>query len=64
MVYGSLGKRVRANDLDIVCIQEPKAFDHQIPTSLQSLSYDYDYIWHAGTRPGYAGTAIFYKKKF
>jgi exonuclease III len=52
------------NDLDIVCIQEPKAFDHQIPASLQSLSYDYDYIWHAGTRPGYAGTAIFYKKKF
>ncbi|AKH33071.1 Exodeoxyribonuclease [candidate division SR1 bacterium Aalborg_AAW-1] len=57
-------ERVRANDLDIVCIQEPKAFDHQIPASLQSLSYDYDYIWHAGTRPGYAGTAIFYKKKF
>jgi exodeoxyribonuclease-3 len=56
--------RARSNDLDIVCIQEPKAFEHQIPTSLQSLSYDYDYIWHAGTRPGYAGTAIFYKKKF
>ena len=57
-------ERVKMNDLDIVCIQEPKAFDHQIPASLQSLSYDYDYIWHAGTRPGYAGTAIFYKKKF
>lgn len=56
--------RVRTNDLDIVCIQEPKAFEYQIPASLQSLSYDYDVIWHAGTRPGYAGTAIFYKKKF
>jgi exodeoxyribonuclease-3 len=57
-------ERITVNDLDIVCIQEPKAFDHQIPTSLQSLSYDYNYIWHSGSRPGYAGTAIFYKKKF
>ena len=56
--------RVRSHDLDIVCIQEPKAFADQIPTSLQSLSYDYDYIWHAWSRPWYAGTAIFYKKKF
>lgn len=56
--------RVRTYDFDIVCIQEPKAFEHQIPTSLQSLSYDYHYVRHAGNRPGYAGTAIFYKQKF
>lgn len=56
--------RVRTNDLDFVCIQEPKAFEHQIPASISALSYDYDYVRHAGTRAWYAGTAIFYKKKF
>lgn len=55
---------IQSNDLDIICIQEPKAFEHQIPASLQILSYDYDYVRHAGTRAWYAGTAIFYKKKF
>lgn len=56
--------RVKTNDLDFVCIQEPKAFESQIPTSISALSYDYDYVRHAGTRAWYAGTAIFYKKKF
>ena len=56
--------RVKEYDLDIVCIQEPKAFEHQIPAALQALSYDYEVLRHAGTRPGYAGTTIFYKKKF
>lgn len=56
--------RVESNDLDIVAIQETKAFDTQIPNELQKISYDYQYVWHAGMRPGYSGTAIFYKKKF
>ncbi len=57
-------ERVRTHDFDIVCIQEPKAFEHQIPSNLSILWYDYNYVRHAGTRPWYAGTAIFYKKKF
>lgn len=57
-------ERITNNDIDIVCIQEPKAFEHQIPQQLQSLSYDYNVVWHAWLRPWYAWTAIFYKKKF
>ena len=56
--------RVKTNDFDIICIQEPKAFEHQIPAVLSVLWYDYNYVRHAGTRPWYAGTAIFYKQKF
>ena len=55
---------IEHHDLDIICLQETKAFEHQIPSDLQKLSYDYDYVWHAGSRPWYAGTAIFYKKTF
>jgi len=47
---------------DILCIQEPKAFEHQIPAELKFLINDYNYIRHTGKRPWYAGTAIFYKK--
>jgi len=46
---------------DILCIQETKAFEHQMPPELKYLMKDYEYVWHSGTRPGYAGTAIFYK---
>ncbi len=56
--------RVRTYDFDVIALQEVKAFEHQLPKELQGLSLDYDYIWHTGERAGYAGTAIFYKKKF
>jgi exonuclease III len=45
-----------------LCLQETKAFENQIPVELKYTLRDYDYIWHTGTRPGYAGTTIFYKK--
>lgn len=42
---------------DIVCLQETKAFLHQMPPEMRMLPYQY-ICWHAGQRPGYAGTAI------
>lgn len=54
---------IRQDNPDIFCIQETKAFETQIPAEFKYLMKDYDYIRHSGTRPGYAGTAIFYKKE-
>lgn len=53
---------VQKDDPDILCLQETKAFENQIPVELKYALRDYDYIWHTGTRPGYAWTTIFYKK--
>ncbi len=47
---------------DILCLQEVKAFENQMPSEMKYFLWEYDYIWHAGERPWYAGTAIFYKK--
>lgn len=55
-------ERVQQEDPDILCLQEVKAFEHQCPSELKFMMLDYDYIWHNSERPGYAGTAIFYKK--
>jgi exonuclease III len=33
-----------------------------MPEDLKILFADYDYCRHAGTRPGYAGTAIFWRR--
>ena len=49
-------------DADIICLQEVKAFENQIPSEVRFYLSDYDYLWHKWTRPGYAWTAIFYKK--
>ncbi len=48
---------------DIFAIQETKAFQEQIPTELAYFlsKNDYSIQRHNGTRPWYAGTAIFYK---
>lgn len=54
--------RIKENDADIICLQEVKAFENQIPPEIRFHMFDYDYLWHKWTRPGYAGTAIFYKK--
>ncbi len=47
---------------DILCLQEVKAFETQLPSEIRFALQDYDYVWHAGQRPGYSGTAIFWKK--
>lgn len=48
--------------IDILCIQEPKAFVDQIPASLAPLWDNYTHIWHNSTTPGYAGSAIIYRQ--
>lgn len=53
---------LKADNADIYCFQETKAFEHQIPAELKYMLADYDYCRHAGTRPGYAGTAIFWRR--
>jgi len=49
---------------DILCIQEPKAFEDQFvkDKNLWEIEW-YNYVWHSGERAGYAGTVIFYKKE-
>jgi exodeoxyribonuclease-3 len=55
-------ERLQKDNPDILCIQETKAFENQMPAELKYTMRDYDYIRHTGERPWYAGTAIFYKK--
>ncbi len=47
---------------DILCIQETKAFETQLPPDFRYYMQDYNMIWHAGTRPGYSWVATFFKK--
>lgn len=53
---------IKQENPDVLCLQEVKAFEHQLPTEVRFTMQDYEYIWHRSERPGYAGTAIFYKK--
>ena len=53
---------IKQENPDILCLQEVKAFEHQMPIELRFAMQDYNYIWHRSERPGYAGTAIFYRK--
>lgn len=53
--------RLAKENPDVLCLQETKAFEHQMPPELKYIMKDYHYIRHSGTRPGYAGTAIFYR---
>ncbi|MFZ2151296.1 MAG: exodeoxyribonuclease III [Candidatus Absconditicoccaceae bacterium] len=54
--------RVKKNDRDIICLQETKAFESQLPAEFRYHMADYNRVWHVGTKPGYSGTATFYKK--
>ena len=53
---------VKSINADIICLQEVKAFENQIPSEVRFYMSDYDYLWHQGSRPWYAWTAIFFKK--
>lgn len=53
---------IKQENPDILCLQEVKAFEHQLPTEVRFAMQDYHHIRHRSERPGYAGTAIFYKK--
>lgn len=47
---------------DVLGIQETKAFSHQVPVNVLHPG-GYFTTWHAGERPGYAGTALFCKEQ-
>lgn len=47
---------------DILCLQETKASEGQLPPELR-YPPGYEVSWNAATRPGYSGVATFSKKK-
>ena len=53
---------IKQEDPDIICLQETKAFEHQLPAEFRYHMGAYDWVWHAGEKPGYAGTVTLYKK--
>lgn len=50
-------------DADIICLQEVKAFEHEIPRDLFSPSNGYELITNSSQTPGRAGVAVFTKIK-
>ncbi len=56
---GNLTEFLKAEDPDIICIQETKAKQGQAEVDLP----EYEEIWNSAERPGYSGTAIFTKVK-
>ena len=54
---------VKQNDPDIICLQEVKSFESQIPADFRYHMANYNRIWHAGEKPGYSWVATFYKKE-
>ncbi len=53
---------VKQNDPDIICLQEVKSFETQLPPEFRYHMANYNRIRHAGEKPGYSGVATFYKK--
>ena len=54
-------ERLQKENPDILCLQEVKSFEDQMPWEIRFLFPFYHYVWHCWTRPWYAGTAIFYR---
>ena len=55
------GNWVEQSDPDIICIQETRALESQIPGSVQKLEYHQNY--HIAEKKGYSGVAIFSKEE-
>lgn len=53
---------VKAIKPDVLCLQEIKVKPDQLTEQEQKLE-DYSVIWNSAERPGYSGTAIYYKKE-
>lgn len=53
---------MKKENADIYCLQETKAFPHQLEANLREPD-GYHASWHLGERPGYAGTVTFSKDK-
>ncbi len=47
---------------DVLCLQEIKAFDHQLPQEINPMDKYHSYFYSA-QKPGYSGTAIYSKIK-
>ncbi|HPL82537.1 MAG TPA: exodeoxyribonuclease III, partial [Anaerolineaceae bacterium] len=47
-------------DADVLGLQEIKAKPEQVPAKLNKLP-GYKVIWNSAERPGYSGTAVFYR---
>lgn len=52
---------VFASNPDIICLQELKAMEDQVPEDVQSLPYHK--YWHSAKKKGYSGVAILSKRK-
>ena len=52
---------VKAIKPDVLCLQEIKVKPDQLTEQEQKLE-DYSVVWNSAERPGYSGTAIFYKR--
>ena len=56
------GQWLEQNNFDVVCVQELKAMQDQVDTSLfEHLGYHQH--WHSAEKKGYSGVAIFSKQK-
>ncbi len=53
---------VKQNDPDIICLQEVKSFESQLPPEFRYHMAEYNRIRHVGEKPWYSGVATFYKK--
>lgn len=54
--------RAKKSDPDIICLQEVKSFESQLPKEFRYHMTDYNIIRHSGERPWYSGVATLYKK--
>lgn len=55
-------ERVKKDNPDILCIQETKAFETQLPPDFHYHMQDYNMARHAGQKPWYSWVVTFYKK--
>lgn len=53
---------LEAENPDIICLQEVKAFKEQVPAEIFD-HLGYKQYWFSATKPGYSGVAIFSKKE-
>ncbi|KAK3582550.1 hypothetical protein CHS0354_024104 [Potamilus streckersoni] len=56
---------VNENKPDVLCLQEVKASEEQIPENVQALASSYCFFWNGSTvKKGYSGTGIWVKRTF
>jgi exodeoxyribonuclease-3 len=53
---------IEANDFDVICMQEVKAYPASVPLRLFE-SIGYTSAWHPARRKGYSGVATFYRNR-